>query len=113
MAAERYNDPDPVNLGSSELVSINTLADKIERIAGVKLKPVDGGTACRFMTDEGCSVYEDRPTACRYYPVAMVSMRKQDEYVDRDSYALVKEAHDRALEAVRAAAALPATSASL
>jgi nucleoside-diphosphate-sugar epimerase len=28
----------PVNLGSSELVSINTLADKIERIAGVKLK---------------------------------------------------------------------------
>jgi GDP-D-mannose 3',5'-epimerase len=28
----------PVNLGSSELVSINTLADKIERIAGVKLR---------------------------------------------------------------------------
>jgi GDP-D-mannose 3', 5'-epimerase len=28
----------PINLGSSELVSINTLADKIERIAGVKLK---------------------------------------------------------------------------
>ena len=28
----------PVNLGSSELVSINTLADKIEKIAGVKLK---------------------------------------------------------------------------
>jgi nucleoside-diphosphate-sugar epimerase len=28
----------PINLGSSELVSINTLADKIEKIAGVKLK---------------------------------------------------------------------------
>ncbi|HRT55657.1 MAG TPA: NAD-dependent epimerase/dehydratase family protein [Candidatus Paceibacterota bacterium] len=28
----------PINLGSSELVSINTLAEKIERIAGVKLK---------------------------------------------------------------------------
>jgi nucleoside-diphosphate-sugar epimerase len=28
----------PVNLGSSELVSINTLADKIEKIAGVKLR---------------------------------------------------------------------------
>ncbi len=28
----------PVNLGSSELVSINSLADKIEAIAGVKLK---------------------------------------------------------------------------
>jgi Fe-S-cluster containining protein len=62
-------------------------------IAGVKLKPVDGGTACRFMTPEGCGVYADRPTACRYYPVALLSMRRQDEATDRDSYALVKEAH--------------------
>jgi Fe-S-cluster containining protein len=62
-------------------------------IAGVKLKPVAGGTACQFMTPEGCSVYEDRPTACRYYPVALLSMRKQDEYTDTHSYALVKEAH--------------------
>ena len=38
-------------------------------IAGVKMEPVEGGTECQFMTDEGCSVYEDRPTACRYYPV--------------------------------------------
>ena len=28
----------PINLGSSELVSINTLVDKVEKIAGVKLK---------------------------------------------------------------------------
>lgn len=62
-------------------------------MAGVKLKPVDGGSACRFMTPEGCRVYEDRPTACRYYPVALLSMRKQDEYVERDAYALVKEEH--------------------
>jgi hypothetical protein len=59
----------------------------------VKLKPVPEGTACQFMGEEGCGVYEDRPTACRYYPVALLSMRKQDEYVDRDSYALVKEDH--------------------
>jgi hypothetical protein len=45
------------------------------------------------MTEEGCSVYEDRPTACRYYPVALLSMRRQDEYTDRDSYALVREPH--------------------
>jgi hypothetical protein len=59
----------------------------------VKLKPVAGGSACQFMTPEGCSVYEDRPTACRYYPVALLSMRKQDEYTDTHSYALVKEEH--------------------
>lgn len=62
-------------------------------IAGVKLKPVDGGSACQFMVAEGCSVYEDRPTSCRYYPVALVSMRRTDENTDRSSYALVKEAH--------------------
>ncbi len=64
-----------------------------EGIAGVKFKPVDGGTACRFMREEGCSVYEDRPTACRYYPVALISLRRQDEYTDVNSYALVKEDH--------------------
>ena len=62
-------------------------------IAGVKLRPVDGGTACRFMTDAGCGVYADRPTACRYYPVALLSMRKQDESVDRQYYAIVREDH--------------------
>lgn len=62
-------------------------------IAGVKFKPVEGGTACQFMHPEGCNVYSDRPTACRYYPVALLSMRRSDEYTDRNAYALVKEPH--------------------
>jgi Fe-S-cluster containining protein len=62
-------------------------------IAGVKFKPVENGTACQFMVTEGCSVYEDRPTSCRYYPVALLSMRRSDEYTDRNAYALVKESH--------------------
>jgi len=62
-------------------------------IAGVKYLPVEGGTACQFMTEEGCSVYEDRPTACRYYPVGLLSMRRADENFDRASYALVEEDH--------------------
>ncbi len=70
-------------------------------LAGVKFRPVDGGTACRFMTPEGCSVYEDRPTACRYYPVAVLSMRKQDEYTDTQSYALVKEDHCKGHDVAR------------
>jgi Fe-S-cluster containining protein len=62
-------------------------------IAGVKMLPVEGGTECRFMTEEGCSVYQDRPTACRYYPVGLLSLRRADENFDRSSYALVKEDH--------------------
>ncbi len=62
-------------------------------IAGVKFKPVENGSACQFMRPEGCDVYADRPTACRYYPVALLSMRRSDEYTDRNAYALVKESH--------------------
>jgi Fe-S-cluster containining protein len=62
-------------------------------IAGVKFKPIENGNACQFMRPEGCDVYSDRPTACRYYPVALLSMRRSDEYTDRNAFALVKEPH--------------------
>ncbi|MBI5659270.1 MAG: YkgJ family cysteine cluster protein [Nitrosomonadales bacterium] len=82
-------------MGSGELLKQYTVPYEMEQggIAGVKLRPVANGTACRFMKPEGCGVYADRPTACRYYPVALLSMRKQGEATDRDSYALVKEEH--------------------
>jgi uncharacterized protein len=84
-----------LGLVSGDFLREYTVPYELEKdgLAGVKLKSVDQGTACRFMTDEGCSVYGDRPTACRYYPVALLSMRKQDEFVDRSSFALVKEPH--------------------
>ena len=62
-------------------------------IAGVKFQPKEGTTQCQFMTEEGCGVYEDRPTACRYYPVGLLSLRRADENFDRASYALVQEDH--------------------
>jgi Fe-S-cluster containining protein len=84
-----------LGLTSSAFLERYTVPYEMEKdgIAGVKLKPVDGGTACRFMEPDGCAVYGDRPTACRYYPVALLSMRRQDEATDRESYALVKEPH--------------------
>jgi Fe-S-cluster containining protein len=84
-----------LGITSGEFLLKYTLPYEMEAggIAGVKLKPVEGGTACQFMRPEGCSVYEDRPTACRYYPVALLSMRKQNEYTDTHAYALVKEPH--------------------
>ncbi|MCX8018257.1 MAG: YkgJ family cysteine cluster protein, partial [Rhodocyclaceae bacterium] len=84
-----------LGLTSTQFLRDYTVPFEFEKdgIAGVKFRPVDGGTACRFMTPEGCAVYEDRPTACRYYPVALLSMRKQDESTDTQSYALVEEEH--------------------
>jgi uncharacterized protein len=86
-----------LGLTSTEFLERYTVPYEMEKdgIAGVKLRPVEGGSACRFMMPEGCGVYEDRPTACRYYPLALLSLRRQDETTDRASYALVKEAHCR------------------
>jgi hypothetical protein len=84
-----------LELSSGEFLQRYTVPYEMEKdgIAGVKLRPVEGGTACRFMKPEGCSVYADRPTACRYYPVALLSMRKQGESTDHRYYAIVREDH--------------------
>lgn len=84
-----------LGISSSEFLLKYTLPSEMDQngIAGVKLRPVENGSSCQFMNPEGCGVYGDRPIACRYYPVALLSMRKQDEYTDTQSYALVKEEH--------------------
>jgi hypothetical protein len=92
-----------LGITSTEFLREYTVPYEMEKdgIAGVKFRPVDGGAACRFMKPEGCGVYADRPTACRYYPVALLSMRKQDEYTDTQSYALVKEDHCKGHDVAR------------
>ncbi len=92
-----------LGITSTEFLKDYTVPYEMEKdgIAGIKFRPVEGGSACRFMKPEGCDIYTDRPTACRYYPVALLSMRKQDEYVDRDSYAIVKEDHCKGHEVNR------------
>jgi Fe-S-cluster containining protein len=106
-----------LGLSSGEFLHQYTVPYEMEKdgIAGVKLRPVEGGTACRFMRPEGCSVYDDRPTACRYYPVALLSMRRQGESTDRQSYAIVREDHclghrepcTQSIDAYRAEQGLP------
>jgi len=43
--------------------------------------------------EHGCSVYEDRPTVCRYYPVAVLNMRKKDSSQAEENYSLISEDH--------------------
>ena len=62
-------------------------------VPGLKLRTKDESTQCPFLTEEGCGVYEDRPTACRYYALGLMSMRKKDSPIDEDSYFVVKEDH--------------------
>lgn len=52
---------------------------------------------CRFVTEEGCTIYPDRPANCRYYPVGQASLRKLDEKwekpVTEEFYFFVREPH--------------------
>jgi hypothetical protein len=43
---------------------------------GVAIKLGEEDNKCPFVTPEGCTVYTDRPTACRYYPVGMADFRE-------------------------------------
>jgi len=60
---------------------------------GLKLARKEASTACVFLTPEGCGVYEDRPSACRYYALGLLSMRRKDAGDAEDSYFVVKEDH--------------------
>lgn len=60
---------------------------------GLKLRTKTGSNACINLTPDGCSVYPDRPTACRYYALGLVSMRRKDSPAEEDGYFVVKEAH--------------------
>lgn len=38
----------------------------------------DGRASCPFVTDTGCTVYEDRPAACRTYPLGRGAAQQAD-----------------------------------
>lgn len=65
---------------------------------GVKIKTADESKQCPFLTEAGCGVYENRPTACRYYALGLMSMREMNSNRDDDYYFTVKEEHCRGHE---------------
>lgn len=59
---------------------------------GVKLR-TDETKACLFVREEGCSVYADRPSACRYYGLGLLSHRAEGSPDDVQYYFRNQEAH--------------------
>jgi Fe-S-cluster containining protein len=56
---------------------------------------------CPFVTAQGCSVYEDRPGACRIYPLGRGSTTHPVDGSRREFYFTVREDHCRGFEQVR------------
>lgn len=85
---------DQLGIDSTEFLAKYSVPFEIDAhgLPGIKLRTDDSG-ACQFMTDEGCSVYENRPTACRYYPSGLLSMRALGKPEDERHFLLIKEDH--------------------
>jgi len=86
-----------LGLDSSDFVARYTVPYAMDGqgMPGLHLATKPGGGECVFLTQQGCSVYQDRPTACRYYALGVMGMRKQEQSVVEDIYFLVKEDHCR------------------
>jgi len=51
------------------------------------------GLRCPFVAPSGCTVYEDRPGACRTYPLGRMAVRERGQEHCKESYFLIKERH--------------------
>ncbi|MEJ2689766.1 MAG: YkgJ family cysteine cluster protein [Deltaproteobacteria bacterium] len=84
------------NLAAEEFLlrfTTPTLLEKTD-MPGVKLH-LDEEGRCPFVTPEGCTIYEARPTTCRYYPVGMANFHEgaAEGTESEEFYFLVKEPH--------------------
>lgn len=91
------------NLSSEEFLKHYTVPFQMDTdgLPGLKLRTNDDG-ACLLLHDaQGCTVYEDRPVVCRYYPIALLNIREQNSSAAKAGYSLVKEEHCRGHEETR------------
>ncbi|MEN8135960.1 MAG: YkgJ family cysteine cluster protein [Thermodesulfobacteriota bacterium] len=85
-----------LNLPADEFLLRFTTPVFLEKtdMPGVKLN-LDENGRCPFVTEKGCTIYQQRPTTCRYYPVGMSFFHEAaDEGATAEEfYFLVKEEH--------------------
>lgn len=85
-----------LNLSSEEFLGNYTTSyvDEAYGVPVVKLKMNDDETPrCPFVSPEGCAVYEDRPGACRLYPLGRAASKISEECSAGEYYFVVKESH--------------------
>lgn len=85
-----------LGLTSTEFLAIYTTPQLLEKtdLPVVTLKLLDDPeTSCPFVRDEGCLIYEDRPTTCRYYPLGVAALSHKEGADDKDFFFFVHEEH--------------------
>jgi Fe-S-cluster containining protein len=91
-----------LNIHASEFVTQYTQPTYLEKtdMPGVQIKLREDTGGCPFVTPEGCTVYTDRPSACRYYPVGMADFHEggTDDAEEEKFFFIVKEPHCKGFE---------------
>jgi hypothetical protein len=84
-----------LGLTSTEFVRHYTVPFQMDGdgLPGIKLKTDDSGACLQLAGAAGCGVYMDRPTVCRYYPLALLALREKDSPHAVERYSLIQEDH--------------------
>ena len=85
-----------LGIDSEQFMRTHTVLEKGENpyFPTVKLKLTEGeNRACPFLTEAGCSVYTDRPSACRTYPLERAVDRSKVDGVADEYYFLTKHSY--------------------
>jgi Fe-S-cluster containining protein len=78
-----------LNIVSEEFLRLYTYLERGDNpyFPTVKLKlREDEGKACPFLREDGCSVYIDRPSACRTYPLERAVDRSDSSKIPQEYY---------------------------
>ena len=87
-----------LNMDAAEFLHTYTEPTYLEKtdFPGVVIKLTEEGR-CPFIKSrtEGCRIYTDRPSACRYYPIGMANFHEgaQEGQTAEEFYFMVKEPH--------------------
>jgi uncharacterized protein len=90
-----------LNLSSEEFLAIYTKPEILEKtdLPMVTLRLLDDEQqSCPFVRDDGCLVYKDRPTTCRYYPIGVASLSHKEDSDGNEFYFFVHEPHCKGFE---------------
>jgi len=92
-----------LGMNSAEFLKKHTVPFQIDQdgLPGIKLRTTEDRVCLLLDGENGCSVYEDRPTVCRYYPIALLNKREQGSSQAEEDYSLVKEPHCKGHEETR------------
>ena len=90
-----------LELTSGQFLALYTVPQLLEKtdLPLVLLKLLDDESkSCPFVRDDGCLVYADRPTTCRYYPLGVASLSHKEGADDEGFYIKIEEPHCKGFE---------------